>query len=212
MALRQAGRLDEAIEVMDQSLQFHLERIGVNDEEYASGLSIKAAMLSARGQHEQAEQSHRQALDSIRAVLARRPEPYVEGKLVEILDDYATRLLRNAAELQIADDTAVALLDEALGHLRRGDYGWQQVTTNRAKAAWRRGNLQEAETILRDLVHYCEQEFGDPSYELFAALADLADVLKERGSPDYEATYLRAHEVDDAIGPDAATDDDDPVR
>jgi tetratricopeptide (TPR) repeat protein len=211
MALRQAGRLDAAIDVMDQSLQFHRERIGVDDEEYASSLSIKAAMLSSRGQHNEAEQTHRQALASIRAVLARRPEPYVGGKLVEILNDYATHLLRHAAQFPAADDAAVALLDEALDHIRRGDYGWQQVTTNRAKAARKRGNLHEAETILRDLVQYCEQEIGDPSYELFAALADLADVLKERGSPDYEAIYLRAHEVDDAIGPDAATDDDDPT-
>jgi hypothetical protein len=41
--------------------------------------------------------------------------------------------------------------------------------------------------------------YGNPSLQLFAALADLAEVLQETGSPDYEAVFLRAHEVDDAI-------------
>jgi hypothetical protein len=73
------------------------------------------------------------------------------------------------------------------------------------------GAIGCAEAIYRDLVGYCEAAYGDSSYELYAALRDLADLLKERGSLDYHAVYLRAHEVDDAVGPDAPSDPDNPM-
>lgn len=74
--------------------------------------------------------------------------------------------------------------------------------------------------ILRDLVEFSERAYGDPSLQLFAALANLAEVLGEMGSPDYDAIFLRAHEVDDALqdepdpdhpaaDPDAADGDED---
>jgi tetratricopeptide (TPR) repeat protein len=212
IALRQAERLDDAIDAMDRSLQFHRDRLGTDDEEYASSLSIKAAMLSAGGRYQQAEQAHRESLETIRAVVARPPEPYVIGKLIEILNDYAAHLLRPKPGRTQGDvEAALGLLDEALTRVKRGEYGWRQVMANRARA-WRLvGDLDAAEATYRDLVEYCEQAYGDPSYELYAALRDLADLLKERGSPDYHAVYLRAHEVDDAVGPDAPSDPDDPI-
>ena len=50
---------------------------------------------------------------------------------------------------------------------------------------------------------------GIPSLQLFVALADLADVLTETGSPEYEAIFLRAHEVDDALQDEPDSDDSD---
>lgn len=80
-----------------------------------------------------------------------------------------------------------------------------------ARALQRLGQLDAAEEVFRDLVAYCEEAYGDPSYELSVALRDLADVLEETGSPEYEEVYLRSHEVDDRVGPNAPADPDDPL-
>jgi hypothetical protein len=37
-------------------------------------------------------------------------------------------------------------------------------------------------------------------------LRDHAEVLKELGSPAYDEVYMRAHEVDDEVGPDSPAD------
>jgi hypothetical protein len=55
---------------------------------------------------------------------------------------------------------------------------------NRARALRRTGQLTVAEEAFRDLVAYCEDAYGDPSYELSVALRDHADVLKELRSPE----------------------------
>jgi hypothetical protein len=82
---------------------------------------------------------------------------------------------------------------------------------NRARALRRTGQLTVAEEAFRDLVAYCEDAYGDPSYELSVALRDHADVLKELRSPEYDEVYQRAHEVDDKVGPDSAADPADPM-
>jgi hypothetical protein len=89
----------------------------------------------------------------------------------------------------------------------RGEYGWQQIRLNRAKALRTAGRLDEAEPLLRDLVQFAEQAHGDPSLPLFAALAELAEVLEDQGNPDHEAVFLRAHEVDDALQDEPDPDD-----
>jgi tetratricopeptide (TPR) repeat protein len=202
MALRAARRLPEAVAVMDRSLEVTRSSLGTEHEEYAGSLSIKGNILEAWKRYDDAAMAHAEALAIIRRVAAQRPEPAVIGTMVEILNDYAIYLLRD--EPNRSDDAlALALLDEALRHVERGDYGWRQVTMNRARALQRMGRHREAEPVLRDLVRYCEEAYGDPSYELSVALRDLADILGELGSPEYDEVYLRAHEVDDALGPDA---------
>jgi hypothetical protein len=59
--------------------------------------------------------------------------------------------------------------------------------------------VDEARALFSDLVDYCEEAYGDPSYELYVALRDLSEVLHDLGDPEYDAVYLRAHEVDDAV-------------
>jgi hypothetical protein len=49
------------------------------------------------------------------------------------------------------------------------------------------------------LVRFSERVYGDPSLQLFAALANLSEVLNESRSRDYDEIFLRAHEVDDAL-------------
>jgi hypothetical protein len=46
-----------------------------------------------------------------------------------------------------APDQAVALLDEALAQVERGDYGWRQISMNRARALRRKGHLAAAEDV-----------------------------------------------------------------
>jgi tetratricopeptide (TPR) repeat protein len=212
MALRQARRLAEAVEVMDRSLQVTQDSLGIEHEEYAGSLSIKGNILEAWKRYTEAGEAHRQALTIIRKVMDRRPEQEVQQTLVEILNDYAAYLLRDKPGLpEDAIGQAVALLDEALTHLAQGGYGWRQVMMNRARALQSMGQLTAAEQTFRDLVAFCEQAYGDPSYELSVALRDLAEVLQELGSPEYEEVYLRAHEVDDRVGPDSSADPDDPM-
>lgn len=207
MALRQARRLAEAVDVMDRSLEVTRDSLGTEHEEYASSLSIKGNILEAWKRFTDAGEAHHQALMIIRKVIARRPEPGVRQTLVEILNDYAAYLLRDKPELpDDAVSQAVALLDEALRNVERGAYGWRQVAMNRAKAMRRLGQLAVAEEAFRDLVAFCEEAYGDPSYELSVALRDHAEVLKELGSPAYDEVYMRAHEVDDEVGPDSPAD------
>jgi tetratricopeptide (TPR) repeat protein len=212
MALREARRLAEAVEVMDRSLEVTRDSLGIEHEEYAGSLNIKGNILEAWKRFTEAGEAHQQALTIIRKVMADRPKPEVRQTLVEILNDYAAYLLRDKPELpKDAPSQAVALLEEALVHTERGAYGWRQVAMNRARALQRMGQVTVAEEAFRDLVAYCEEAYGDPSYELSVALRDHAEVLKELGSPEYDEAYLRAHEVDDKVGPDSPTDPDDPM-
>ncbi|MFG2129751.1 tetratricopeptide repeat protein [Streptomyces sp. NPDC048751] len=185
---------------MDRSLRVTEQSLGVQHEEYAGSLNIKGSMLERAKRYAEAGAAHEQALEIIREVFSRRSERSVEGTLVEILNDYAAFLLRkNPHGPADALPRAVALLDEANAHLERGEYGWRQVTMNRAHALHQSGRLDEAEGIFRDLVGFCEENHGPESYELSVALRDLADVLEDQGKDEeYEAVLLRAHEVDDA--------------
>jgi len=144
--------------------------------------------------------------------------PEVIGTLVEVLNDSASDLLRHDRE----DDSrrALGLLDDAEARVARGEYGWTEIRFNWAEALRLLGRLDEAEAILRDLVEFSERACGNPSLQLFAALANLAEVLQETGSPAYDMIFLRAHEVDDALqdepdpdhpaaDPDAANGDED---
>jgi tetratricopeptide (TPR) repeat protein len=212
MALRKARRLAVAVDVMDRSLEVTRDSLGVENNEYAGSLSIKGSILEESKRFTEAGEAHQQALTIIRKVMAHQPEPEVRQTLVEILNDYAAYLLRDKPGLpEDALNQAVALLDKALTQVERGAYGWRQVATNRAKALRRMGQLTVAEEAFRDLVAYCAQAYGDPSYELSVALRDHAEVLKELGSSEYDEVYLRAHEVDDKVGPDSPADPDDPM-
>lgn len=206
LALRSAKRLSEAVEVMDRSLEVTAQSVGTEHEEYAGSLNIKGNLLGAMKRHSEAAEAHHQALAIIRRVAASRPAPEVIGTLVEVLNDSASDLLRH----DNTDDTrrALALLDDAERRVDRGDYGWTEIRFNRAEALRLLGHLDEAETILRDLVQFSEHAYGDPSLQLFAALANLAEVLKERDSPDYDAIFLRAHAVDDALQDEPDPDDE----
>jgi hypothetical protein len=50
-------------------------------------------------------------------------------------------------------------------------------------------------------VDLCEQ-WGEPTYLLFAALADAADTLRDLGDPRHSEYLRRAHEVDDQLSTD----------
>ena len=207
LALRSANRLGNALEVMDQVLEVTVRSVGTEHEEYAGSLNIKGNVLGAMKRYGEAKQAHDEALAIIRRVAATRPVPEVVGTLVEILNDTASNLLRHEKE----DDTrrALALLDDANAHVERGEYGWTEIRFNRAEALRLLGRREEAESILRDLVNFSERAYGNPSLQLFAALANLAEVLEETGSPDYDAIFRRAHEVDDALQDEPDSDDPD---
>jgi tetratricopeptide (TPR) repeat protein len=207
LALRSANRLDNALEVMDQSLEVTARSVGTEHEEYAGSLNIKGNLLGAMKRYGEAMKAHDEALAIIRRVAAARPLPEVIGTLVEILNDAASDLLRQEKE----DDSrrALALLDDAEAHVERGEYGWTEIRFNRAEALRLLGHREEAKAILRDLVEFSERVYGSPSLQLFAALANLAEVLEETESPDYDAIFLRAHEVDDALQDEPDPDDPD---
>ncbi|MBV9450305.1 MAG: tetratricopeptide repeat protein [Streptosporangiaceae bacterium] len=212
MALRFAHRLGDAVDAMDRSLQVTRDSLGAEHEDYAGSLGIKGNILGSWKRYAEADAAHREALAIIRRVMARRPEPEVRQTMVEILNDYGAYLLGDAPGLPgDAPSQAVSLLDEALAQVGPGDYGWRQITMNRAHALRRLGQLGAAEEVFRGLVTYCEEVYGDPSYELSVALRDLADVLQETGNPEYHDVYLRSHEVDDLVGPNSPADPDDPM-
>jgi tetratricopeptide (TPR) repeat protein len=205
LALRSANRLVDALKVMDRSLEVTASSVGTEHEEYAGSLNIKGNLLGAMKRYGEAMQAHEEALAIIRRIAVARPVPEVIGTLVEVLNDSASDLLRHEAE----DDSrrALALLDEAEARVERGEYGWTEIRFNRAEVLRLLGRLEEAEAILRDLVVFSEHAYGDPSLQLLAALANLAEVLGETGSSDYDAIFLRAHEVDDALQDEPDPDD-----
>jgi tetratricopeptide (TPR) repeat protein len=207
LALRSANRLESALEVMDHSLEVTARSVGTEHEEYAGSLNIKGNLLGAMKRYREATQTHGEALAIIRRLAAARPVPDVIGTLIEILNDSASELLRQKRENE--SRRALALLDDAEAHVERGEYGWTEIRFNRAEALRLLGRREEAEVILRELVEFSERVYGDPSLQLFAALANLAEVLEEAGSPDYDPIFLRAHEVDDALQDEPDPDDPD---
>ncbi|WP_369258827.1 tetratricopeptide repeat protein [Streptomyces sp. R35] len=203
MALRADRQFGQAVAVMGQSLEVTRASVGTDHEEYAGSLNILGSMLESWKRYEEAEAAHREALSIMRGLASRSSDSAVVQTLVEVLNDYAACLLRedNPARPPDADQRAADLLQEASALTRPGEHGWRQITANTGHALARAGRLQQAESRFREVVRYCEEHHGDPSYELYAALRDLADVLHERGDPEAAQVYLRAHEVDDAVGP-----------
>jgi tetratricopeptide (TPR) repeat protein len=139
MALRFAHRMPDAVAAMDRSLEVTRDSLGTEHEEYVGSLGIKGSILGSWKRYAEAREARQEALTIIRRVMARRPEPAVRQTMVEILNDYAAFLLRGAPDLpEDAPGQAVALLDEALAQLDRGDYVWRQVAMDRARRcrAW----------------------------------------------------------------------------
>ncbi|MFG2085872.1 tetratricopeptide repeat protein [Spirillospora sp. NPDC048824] len=215
LALEQDRRFPEAIAAIEESLEVRARIFGTEDSDYAGTLSIKGYLLERAKRFTEAREAHQEALATMRRIVRRQPGRSTLETLVEVLNDYAACLRRGEPRADASAEalrTAMRLLDEALHLVERGAYGWKQVMVNRAHVLRLEGRLDEAETIFRDLVDYCEATYGDPSYELYVALRELSELLWERDSPDYDAVYLRAHEVDDAIGPDGRLEPDDPMR
>lgn len=147
MALREARRLAEAVDVMDRSLEVTRDSVGIEHEEYAGSLSIKGNILEAWKRFTEAGEAHQQAVMIIRKVMDRRAEREVRQALLEILNDYAAYLLRDKPEQpENALSQALALLDGALTHVARrlrlaagGDEPRQGATAHRAIDCRRRG-------------------------------------------------------------------------
>lgn len=215
LALEQDRRYPEAIAAIDESLVARARTVGTEDADYAGTLSIKGNLLERVKRVPEALDAHREALSTMRRVVERRPAGSAAVTLAEVLNDYAACLRGGGngdGTPPAALRTAMALLDEALELVEPGAHPWKQVMVNRGRVLQLQGRLDAAETIFRELVGHCEAVYGDPSYELSVALRDLAAILWERDSPEYDAVYLRAHEVDDAIGPDGRLAPDDPMR
>jgi tetratricopeptide (TPR) repeat protein len=202
MALSNAQERESAISQMDKSLQVTKATIGEVSEEFAGSLNVKANMLKYAKRSKEALEAHELSLQTIRLVLAVHAQPSheVQSTFMEILNDYAADLLQSAPSVEHAK-LAMELLNEADSMLEKGDYGWGQVQLNLANALKQKGDLKAAMEKLDELVCYTEEAYGPTSFELYAVLRDLSDVLNELGHPRYEEVYMRAHEIDDQLGP-----------
>jgi tetratricopeptide (TPR) repeat protein len=205
MALRRAGRLDEAVRTADEAVAVAAQSVGVDDEEYASSLNFKANILAAARRYVEAEETHRAALDVMRAVMARRPEQGNVQYLVEILNDAASVILGHG-QTQQERQRALDMLDEAAGLADPEAHGWTEIMWNRAVALYQLGHLRESASLWPEIAEHAQVHFGDPSRRLLAVLRNFIVVLEKLGHPDADAVARRADAIEEALELDAQPD------
>jgi hypothetical protein len=186
---------------MERSLAMTREVLGTEHIEYAESLNVYASMLSTARRHSAADRAFQEALAILRRIERPSDPDFVEGVLREILNDYASHLLRrDPAGGVAAAQQALTLLDEAITVGDPDGYGVEQVMLNRAEAQRRLGDRAAARHTLTGLVDRCQEAGrGEPSLVLLDALAQLAEVLRELGHPGHAEVLRRAYEVDAAL-------------
>jgi tetratricopeptide (TPR) repeat protein len=199
-ALFELQQVNKALSYMDRSLEVTKATVGEASEAFAGSLNIKGNMLKRMKRYVEAGEIFELSLSTIRKVLLTDPTPEAKSTLIEILIDYAGGLLETPSYPE-RTNRALELLHEADLMLDEGDYGWRQVQLNLSAALKQSGDLETAAGNLRHLACYSETAYGSWSYELYATLAALAEVLGELGHPEYDEVYLRAHQIDDRLGP-----------
>ncbi|AHH98611.1 hypothetical protein KALB_5249 [Kutzneria albida DSM 43870] len=195
LAHRAANRIAEAIRASEKSIACVAEAFGIDNEKYAESLTVHAGILAAGGRTSEAAQAHDWSVKILKKLHAKRPSDVVRGLLVEALNDHASHLLSTGGPVQLGRQ----LLEEANRLLKRGEYGWTQVTLNLARACRESGDAEDARDRLVDLRDYCESNALNPSLVLLAVVADLAEVYHELGDRRAAATLREAHRVDNAL-------------
>jgi tetratricopeptide (TPR) repeat protein len=172
------------------------------DADHAQTLNLYASILESAGRSQQADEAFRQALDIARHSHQDSGDEEDAETLVMVLNDYSVHLLHHAPEQGVSAKSQAAevlrLLDEADTAGRTGGYGTEQIMLNRAEALRRLDRPEDATRVLEDLIALCEQ-WDEPTLLLFAALANLAEILATLGDPRHGEVLRRAHEIDDLL-------------
>ncbi|MEU5549038.1 tetratricopeptide repeat protein [Micromonospora sp. NPDC047793] len=197
-----ANRLADAIHASTASLSQVAETYGTDHETYAESLTIHGNILAAAGRTAEAGLVHEQAVEILRTLHTARPTGQIRGLLVAALNDLAAQLLSTGGPAA----AGVELLAEANELVRRGEYGWAQVTMNLARACRAVGDAIGARDHLESVRDHCVKTRQEQSITLICALADLAEVYKELGDSRAGPTLREAHRVDSASALDAASD------
>ncbi|WP_329254846.1 hypothetical protein OG223_29145 [Streptomyces sp. NBC_01478] len=203
-----AGTEDTADQVNRADLPKQVNQAGpakqVNrlDADHAQTLNLYASILESAGRSQQADEAFRQALDIARHSHQDSGDEEDAETLVMVLNDYSVHLLHHAPEQGVSAKSQAAevlrLLDEAETAGRTGGYGTEQIMLNRAEALRRLDRPEDATRVLEDLIALCEQ-WDEPTLLLFAALANLAEILATLGDPRHGEVLRRAHEIDDLL-------------
>jgi tetratricopeptide (TPR) repeat protein len=127
------GMYDEAVEHFDAALKVTRDSRGVDNEDYAGTLELKANMLSFAGKTREATRAYAEAEEIIRRIYEQDPSEDVVQVYREVLNDYAAFLLRGHAHRRPADrDLARKMLREAIATMDERDHGWFQAHSNLA--------------------------------------------------------------------------------
>ncbi|MFG1808378.1 hypothetical protein [Streptomyces sp. NPDC049040] len=195
LAVQRAQGADAALAPMREGVELASH---TPHDEYAGALNLYASLLATAGQPERADEEFRHALAVARECHAAGGTQEDAAELASVLNDYAAHLMRHGGSGSEAATRALVLLAEAEQLTGPDAYGIEQILLNRADALRRLHRLEEARDILLPLVDLCEQ-WDEPTYLLFAALADAADTLRDLGDPRHTDYLRRAHEVDDEL-------------
>ncbi|MBK3577825.1 hypothetical protein JHN63_29305 [Streptomyces sp. MBT65] len=172
------------------------------DADHAQTLNLYASILESAGRSQQADEAFRQALTIARHSHQDSGDEEDAETLVMVLNDYSVHLLHHAPEQGASAKSQAAevlrLLEEAETAGRTGGYGTEQIMLNRAEALRRLDRPEDATRVLEDLIALCEQ-WDEPTLLLFAALANLAEILAALGDPRHGEVLRRAHEIDDLL-------------
>ncbi|MEV8374728.1 tetratricopeptide repeat protein [Kribbella sp. NPDC056861] len=195
LAHRAAGRMTDAVHASTASITHVAEKCGTNHEKYAEGLTVHAGVLAAAGQTAEAGRAHEQAVEILRALHVARPTDHIRGLLVEALNDHAAHLLSDGGSATLGAE----VLAEANMLVRRGEYGWTQVTLNLARACRAAGDLVGARGHLESLRDHCVETGQNQSITQLCALVDLAEIYDELGDRRAGPTLREAHRIDNAL-------------
>ncbi|MEW2521033.1 hypothetical protein [Actinacidiphila alni] len=195
LAMQRARGADAALAPMREGVELASH---TPHDEFAGALNLYASLLATAGQPERAGEEFRHALAVARECHAAGGTQEDAAELASVLNDYAAHLMRHGGSGPEAATQALALLAEAEQLTGPDAYGTEQILLNRADALRRLHRLEEARDVLLSLVDLCEQ-WDEPTYLLFAALADAADTLRDLGDPRHTDYLRRAHEVDDEL-------------
>ncbi|MEU8153546.1 tetratricopeptide repeat protein [Micromonospora sp. NPDC048986] len=195
LAHRAANRLADAVRTSTESLDQVAAAYGTDHETYAESLTVHANILAAAGRAADAGGAHEQAVGILRTLYETRATDHIRGLLLDALNDHAGHLLSGGTPTAAGRE----LLEEANELVRRGDYGWTQITMNLARACRAAGELTEARDYLESLREYCVKTKLSGSTTHVCAVVDLAEVYSDLGDPRAGPTLREAHRLDNAL-------------
>ena len=193
LAQADAG-LSDGLSLLERSRDILRTTSGSTNYDFAETSSLYANLLDRAGESRRARQVDGQTIKLLRRLRVIDDSANVRELLGQVLNNAA------AHDLSVGKSPKAALhkIEEAETLLGPSDFGWFAVQLTHSSILLRLDDLDAAAELLTAGRGHVRENFGETSLQHLAWLRELADVQKAQGDPQWEQTYLAAHDVDDA--------------